>query len=86
MKFTDMEKTNLGAANWQSGHCLSFTGVSLFHVSPLDNGDITNNLDRQLLLSFRIMRVTLIEPFSKDLIRGKKESESLGLTSILRKV
>jgi hypothetical protein len=58
MKFTDMEKKNLGTANWQSDHYLAFTRVSLFHFSPLDNGDITNHLDKQLILSFRSMRVT----------------------------
>jgi hypothetical protein len=58
MKFTDMEKKNLGTANWQSDHYLAFTRVSLFHFSPLDSGDITNNLDKQLILSFRSMRVT----------------------------
>ena len=58
MKFTDMEKKNLGTANWQSDHYLAFTRVSLFHFSPLDNGDITNHFDKQLILSFRSMRVT----------------------------
>ena len=59
MKFTDTEKKNLGTANWQSDHYLAFTRVSLIHFSPLDNGDITNHLDKQLILSFRSMRVTL---------------------------
>jgi hypothetical protein len=58
MKFTDMEKKNLGTANWQSDHYLAFTRVSLFHFSPLDTGDITNYRDKQLILSFRSMRVT----------------------------
>ena len=58
MKFTDMEKKNLGTANWQSDHYLAFTRVSLFHFSPLDNGDITDPLDKQLIRSFRSMRVT----------------------------
>jgi hypothetical protein len=46
MKFIDMEKKNLGTANWQSGHYLAFTRVSSFHFSPLDNGDITDTLDK----------------------------------------
>ena len=58
MKFTDMEKKNLGTANWQSDHYLAFTRVSLFHFSCLVYGDITNHLDKQLILSFRSMRVT----------------------------
>jgi hypothetical protein len=41
IKFTDMEKKNLGTANWQSDQYLAFTSVPLFHFSPLDNGDIT---------------------------------------------
>ena len=58
MKFTDMEKRNLGTSNWQSDYYLAFTRVSLFHFSPLDNGDIANHLDKQLIISFRGMRVT----------------------------
>jgi hypothetical protein len=58
MKFTDMEKKNIGTGNWQSDHFLAFTRVSLFHFSPLDSGDISNNLDKQLILSYRSMRVT----------------------------
>jgi hypothetical protein len=58
MKFTDMEKKNLGTANWQSDHYLAFTRVSLFHFSPLDCGDITNQLDKHVIPSFRSMRVT----------------------------
>jgi hypothetical protein len=30
MKFTDMEKKNLGTANWQFHHYLAFTRVSFF--------------------------------------------------------
>ena len=58
MKFTGMEKKHVGTANWQSDHYLAFTRVSLFHFSLLDDGDITNNLDKQLILSFRSMQVT----------------------------
>lgn len=58
MKFTDMEKKNIGTANWQSDHYLAFTRVSLFHFSPLDWAEITNKLDKQLVLAFRSMRVT----------------------------
>jgi hypothetical protein len=58
MKFTDMEKKNLGTTNWQFDHYLAFTRVSLFLFSLLDNCDITDNLDKQLILSFRSMRVT----------------------------
>jgi len=58
MKFTDMEKKNLGTANRQSDHYLAFTKVSLFHFSALDNGDITNHLEKQLILSFWSMRGT----------------------------
>ena len=58
MKFTDIKKKNIGTSNWQSDHFLAFTRVSLFHFSPLDSGDISNNLDKQLILSYRSMRVT----------------------------
>jgi len=58
MKFSDLENKNPGTANWQSDHYLAFTRVSLFHFSLLDQDDITRNLDRQLILSFKSMRVT----------------------------
>ena len=58
MKFSDMENKNPRTANWQSDHYLAFTRVSLFHFSLLDQDDITRNLDRQLILSFKSMRVT----------------------------
>jgi hypothetical protein len=58
MKFSDKEKKNVGTANWQSDHFLAFTRVSLYHFSPLDQGDIINKLDKKLVLAFRSMRVT----------------------------
>ena len=58
MKFSDKEKKNIGTANWQSDHYLAFTRVSLYHFAPLDQGDITSKLDKQMVLAFRSMRVT----------------------------
>ena len=40
------------------GATLAHVRVSLYHFSPLDRGDITNKLDKQLVLAFRSMRVT----------------------------
>ena len=45
MKFSDMYKKNLSTANWQLDHYLAFTRVSLFNFSPLDKGEVANNLD-----------------------------------------
>ena len=72
MKFTDIEKKNLGTANWQSDHYKAFTRVSLFHFSSLDNGDITNYLDKQLILSFRSMIEWLGSDLSPTFLRKKR--------------
>jgi hypothetical protein len=58
MKFSDMEKKNLGTDNWQFDHYLAFTRVSLFHFLPLVKAEVANNLDKHLVLAFRSMRVT----------------------------
>jgi hypothetical protein len=52
MKFSDKEKKNIGTANWQSDHYLAFTRVSLYHFACLDQRDITDKLDKQMVLAF----------------------------------
>ena len=79
MKFTDMEKKNLGTANWQSDHYLAFTRVSLFHFSHLVNGDITNHLDKQLILLFRSMRVTWFCLISHIFAEEKVQTETINV-------
>ena len=83
MKFIDMEKKNLGTANWQSDHYLEFTRVSLFHFSPLENGDITNNLDKQFILSFKITRVTWFCFISHTFAEEKVPTETINILSRL---
>ncbi len=79
MKFTDMNNKNLGTAHWQSDHYLAFTRVSLFHFSPLDNGDIAGNLDKHLVLAFRHMRVTWFCLISHIFTKEKVPTETINV-------
>ncbi len=79
MKFSDMEKKNLGTANWQSDHYLAFTRVSLFHFSPLVKGEIANNLDKHLVLAFRSMRATWFCLISHIFAEEKVPTETINV-------
>ena len=80
---TDMEWKYLGTANWQSDCYLEFSGVSLFHISPLDNGDITNHLGKQLILSFKSMRVTWFCFISHIFAEEKVPTETINVLARL---
>jgi hypothetical protein len=79
MKFSDMDNKKLGTANWQSDHYLAFTRVSLFHFSPLDKGEVANNLDKHLVLAFRSMRVTWFCLISHIFAEEKVQTETINV-------
>ena len=79
MKFSDMDNKKLGTANWQSNHYLAFTRVSLFHFSPLDKGEVANNLDKHLVLAFRSMRVTWFCLISHIFAEEKVQTETINV-------
>jgi hypothetical protein len=61
MTFSLSSKDNIGAANWQSNHCLAFTRVSLFQFGALDgaiDGLTAPKSLEDVVKSFKRMRVT----------------------------
>ena len=61
MTFSKSSKDDIGAANWQSDHCLAFTRVSLFQFGALDGAidglTVPKSLE-DVIKSFKRMRVT----------------------------
>ena len=57
MPFSGKKKDEIGTANWQSDHYLSFTRMSLFHFGPLDS-TIEIPIDKTMVFaSFKRVRV-----------------------------
>jgi hypothetical protein len=57
MSFSGKDDQNLGTANWQSDHYLSFTRISLFHFGSLEKDISIPPGMEEVVKSFKRMRV-----------------------------
>ena len=57
MSFSGKDAQKLATANWESDHYLAFTRLSLFHFAPLDDVKCVPDEIKEIVVSFKRVRV-----------------------------